>query len=98
MAPEREGTANFEPYWQRLSMQAAPYDEPPVQDGQVQERHLRLQRDHRPITVLQHQSVQGCSSEEVHTQHPNNVGRERAGGMHQLLRQYVYVHTHVHGM
>ena len=46
--PEREGAANFEPYWRRLSMQAAPYDEPPVQDGQVQERHLRLQRDHRP--------------------------------------------------
>ena len=79
------GAANFEPYWRRLPMQAAPYGEPAVQDGQAQQRELRMQERDRLRTVLQHQSVQGLSSEEVHNVLSNRVGRERAGGMYQLL-------------
>ena len=66
-------------------MQAAPYGEPAVQDGQAQQRELRMQERDRLRTVLQHQSVQGLSSEEVHNVLSNCVGRERAGGMYQLL-------------
>ena len=62
------------------------YAEPPVQEGQVQERFMRIKMRPRPRPVLQHQSVQDCSGEKVHTtQDPNDVGSERGSEAHNLL-------------